>query len=99
MIVVPYPHAAAHQEANAAEMVEAGAALLVADEDLDGDTLREAGDLLFDERLAMMSAAALGVGRPGAAVAGARLLEVLAAHEALPSQAELDEMTRGVTRP
>jgi len=99
MIVVPYPHAAAHQEANAAEMVEAGAALLVDDADLDGDTLREAGDLLFNERLATMSAAARGVGRPGSAVAGARLLEILAAHETLPSQAELDEMTLGVARP
>ena len=36
MIVVPYPHAAAHQRANAAELVAAGGARLVADEDLDG---------------------------------------------------------------
>jgi UDP-N-acetylglucosamine--N-acetylmuramyl-(pentapeptide) pyrophosphoryl-undecaprenol N-acetylglucosamine transferase len=96
MIVVPYPHAAAHQKANAAEMVEAGAALLVDDEDLEGDTLRDAGDLLFDERLATMSVAARSVGRPGSAMAGARLLEMLAAREDLPDQAELDEMTRGV---
>ena len=65
MIVVPYPHAAAHQRANAAEMVEAGAALLVDDEDLDGDTLRRACDLLFEPRLGEMSAAATRVGRPG----------------------------------
>ena len=90
MIVVPYPHAAAHQQANAAEMVAAGAALLVADEDLDGDALRGACDLLFDARLAAMSAAARGVGRPGAAAANARLLEKLAAHEPLPTQAQLE---------
>ena len=95
MIVVPYPHAAAHQRANAAEMVDAGAAELVDDEDLDGDTLREACDLLFDERRAAMSAAARKVGRPGAAAASALLLEALAARRPLPSQAQLDELTRG----
>ena len=94
MIVVPYPHAAAHQKANAAEMVEAGAARLVADEDLDGDTLREACDLLFDERSARMSEAALSVARPGAAAASAQLLLTLAAHEPLPTQDELDQLTR-----
>jgi hypothetical protein len=41
-----------------------------------------------------MSAAAHGVGHPGAAAAGARLLEVLAAHERVPDQAELDEISR-----
>ena len=34
------------------------ATILVEDESLDGDTLREACDLLFDERLTAMSAAA-----------------------------------------
>jgi UDP-N-acetylglucosamine--N-acetylmuramyl-(pentapeptide) pyrophosphoryl-undecaprenol N-acetylglucosamine transferase len=94
MIVVPYPHAAAHQKANAAEMVDAGAALLVADSELDGDTLRDACDLLFDTRLATMSAVASQVGRPGSAEATAAMLERLAARASLPSQLELDGMTR-----
>jgi len=96
MVVVPYPHAAAHQKANAAEMVDAGAAVLVDDEDLDGDTLREACDLLFDERQATMSAAALKIARPGAARASADLLLRLGQREPLPTQAELDAVTRGV---
>ncbi len=94
MVVVPYPHAAAHQQANAAELVEAGAAILVDDAHLDGGTLREACDLLFDDRLAEMSAAARQVARPGAAAAGARLVEILAARGPLPSQAELERLTR-----
>ncbi len=94
MIVVPYPHAAAHQRANAAEMVAAGAAILVDDADLDADTLREACDLLFDDRLATMSEAARGMARPGSAKATVVLLERLAAREALPSQDQLDDMTR-----
>ena len=93
MIVVPYPHAAAHQRANAAEMVEAGAALLVDDEDLDGNTLREACALFGAERLREMSAAAERVARPGAAAATVTLLERLAGGEALPTQGELDELS------
>jgi UDP-N-acetylglucosamine--N-acetylmuramyl-(pentapeptide) pyrophosphoryl-undecaprenol N-acetylglucosamine transferase len=92
MIVVPYPHAAAHQQANAAEMVDAGAAILVADEDLDGAALRRAGELLTDARLESMSAAARSVGRPFAASASVRLLQLLAAHRPLPTQAQLDAM-------
>jgi UDP-N-acetylglucosamine--N-acetylmuramyl-(pentapeptide) pyrophosphoryl-undecaprenol N-acetylglucosamine transferase len=95
MVVVPYPHAAAHQRANAAEMVEAGAAKLVADEDLDGDTLRAACDLLFEDQLAAMSAAAAGIGRPGAARASAELLLALATHGPLPSQGALNAWSSG----
>ena len=94
MIVVPYPHAAAHQRANAAEMVEAGAAVLVDDEDLDGDALRDACDLLFDERLAEMSGAARRIGRPGAAAVSASLLEALVTGGAIPDDVELDRLTR-----
>jgi UDP-N-acetylglucosamine--N-acetylmuramyl-(pentapeptide) pyrophosphoryl-undecaprenol N-acetylglucosamine transferase len=94
LVIVPYPHAAAHQRANAAEMVEAGAAVLVDDADLDGDTLREACDLLFDERLAVMSAAAGRLGRPGSAAASAHLLVQLASGGTIPSQAEIEPMTR-----
>jgi UDP-N-acetylglucosamine--N-acetylmuramyl-(pentapeptide) pyrophosphoryl-undecaprenol N-acetylglucosamine transferase len=99
LVVVPYPHAAAHQRANAAEMVEAGAAQLIDDDDLDGDALRAACDLLYDERLTTMSAAASGLGRPGAAAAGAQLLEALVARLPLPTQAELDELTRSPAHP
>ncbi len=97
MVVVPYPHAAAHQKANAAEMVDAGAAILIDDENLDGGTLLEACDLLYDDRLAEMSEAALRIARPGAAAAGVRLLEVLAAGEPLPTQDELDVLTRSAS--
>ncbi|MEX1296219.1 MAG: UDP-N-acetylglucosamine--N-acetylmuramyl-(pentapeptide) pyrophosphoryl-undecaprenol N-acetylglucosamine transferase [Candidatus Limnocylindrales bacterium] len=94
MIVVPYPHAAAHQKANASELVAAGAAVLVDDEDLDGDTLRRAAELLFDEGLEVMATAARGVGRPGAAAASARLLEALATRAPLPSDVELEALSR-----
>lgn len=94
MVVVPYPHAAAHQRANAAEMVEAGGAILVDDADLDGDTLRMACDLLFDERLTRMAESARSLGRPGAARATAVLLEALAEGRTLPDAGEIEALTR-----
>jgi len=96
MVVVPYPHAAAHQQANAADLTEAGGAIIVADDALDGDTLRKACDLLFEDRLATMAAAARTLGRPGAAVATAELLEALADHVALPTPERVDAISRGV---
>ena len=42
MVVVPYPHAAGHQRANAASLVEAGAARLIDDEDFDAEALLDA---------------------------------------------------------
>lgn len=94
MIVVPYPHAAAHQRANAAELVEAGGAILIDDADLDGGTLREAADLFDEAQLGQMAEAARRVGRPGAAAATAALLEALATGTALPQTDSLEAMTR-----
>ena len=68
-ILIPYPHATAdHQSKNAAVMVAAGAAVVVADADLDGRLLeRLVGELLADKpRLARMAAASRAAGRPDA---------------------------------
>jgi UDP-N-acetylglucosamine--N-acetylmuramyl-(pentapeptide) pyrophosphoryl-undecaprenol N-acetylglucosamine transferase len=94
MIVVPYPHAAAHQRANAAESVEAGGARLVADEDLDGARLRQAADLFGTPDLAVMAAAARSLGRPGAAAVTADLLIALADGTALPEANALEQRAR-----
>jgi UDP-N-acetylglucosamine--N-acetylmuramyl-(pentapeptide) pyrophosphoryl-undecaprenol N-acetylglucosamine transferase len=69
-ILIPYPHSAAdHQSANARWMADAGAAVVIADSELDGARLAgEVGALLSDpERLAGMGRAAAGLARPDAA--------------------------------
>lgn len=67
-ILVPYPHAGAHQRANAAYLAEQGAALLVADEELDPDRLAAlAAELRDDDRRGAMAAAARALGQPEAA--------------------------------
>jgi UDP-N-acetylglucosamine--N-acetylmuramyl-(pentapeptide) pyrophosphoryl-undecaprenol N-acetylglucosamine transferase len=69
-ILVPYPHATArHQDANAAWMSDAGAALVIEDSQLDPGTLvRTVRDLFADQRrLDGMSAAARAVAQPDAA--------------------------------
>jgi UDP-N-acetylglucosamine--N-acetylmuramyl-(pentapeptide) pyrophosphoryl-undecaprenol N-acetylglucosamine transferase len=86
-IVVPYPHAGAHQRANAAALVDAGAARLVADEAFDADALVDAVALLDDPaRHAAMAAAARSQARPGAADAVAEILVALAERRPLPSE-------------
>ncbi len=70
MILVPYPYATEnHQEANAGEMVRAGAADVVLDKDLSPEGLaRRMLELVDDrDRRARMAAASAGWGKPDAA--------------------------------
>jgi UDP-N-acetylglucosamine--N-acetylmuramyl-(pentapeptide) pyrophosphoryl-undecaprenol N-acetylglucosamine transferase len=69
-VLVPYPHATAdHQTANARFMEEAGAAVVIPDDELTGARLaQEVGRLLADPgRLAAMGRAAAQIARPEAA--------------------------------
>ncbi len=69
-ILVPYPHASAdHQTANARWMADAGAAVVIADEELSADRLREeVAALLADRRrLDDMALASTSLARPDAA--------------------------------
>ena len=69
-ILVPYPHATAdHQAKNARWLAEAGAAVVLPDDECTGERLRGlVGALLSDpHRLAAMGEAALAAGRPDAA--------------------------------
>jgi UDP-N-acetylglucosamine--N-acetylmuramyl-(pentapeptide) pyrophosphoryl-undecaprenol N-acetylglucosamine transferase len=69
-LLVPYPHATAdHQTSNARWMERAGAAAVLADEEISTGRLRREVSAILedDERLERMSAAALALGRPDAA--------------------------------
>jgi UDP-N-acetylglucosamine--N-acetylmuramyl-(pentapeptide) pyrophosphoryl-undecaprenol N-acetylglucosamine transferase len=95
MVVVPYPHASAHQVANARALADAGAARIVADEDFDANALTDAAGLLQrPAELAAMKDAARGFGRPGAANAVADLVMALAHHRALPATESIDKTSR-----
>ena len=79
-ILIPYPHAAAdHQRTNALWMERAGAAVVIADAELTGATLRAEVDRLLGDPalLAGMAEASAGLARPDAAAAVAD--ELLAA--------------------
>lgn len=95
MVVVPYPHASAHQVANARALAQAGAARIVADEAFDAAALIDACGLL--ERpadLAAMRAAARAFGRPGAAAAVAELVLALAQRQPLPGDEAVERLSR-----
>jgi UDP-N-acetylglucosamine--N-acetylmuramyl-(pentapeptide) pyrophosphoryl-undecaprenol N-acetylglucosamine transferase len=69
-ILVPYPHAAAgHQSTNAAWMAEAGAAVVIPDQELSAERVAtEASGILADgDRLQKMSAASAALALPDAA--------------------------------
>jgi UDP-N-acetylglucosamine--N-acetylmuramyl-(pentapeptide) pyrophosphoryl-undecaprenol N-acetylglucosamine transferase len=95
-VIVPYPHAAGHQGANAEILAAAGAARIVADEDFDADALVAAADILFDEPVrTAMATASRGFGRPGAADAVAALLLALADRKPLPAAERIEALARG----
>jgi len=95
-VIVPYPHAAGHQGANADVLAAAGATRIVADEDFDADALVAATDILFDAPArTSMAAAARELGRPGAADAIAALVLALAERRPLPTPEAIDAIARG----
>jgi UDP-N-acetylglucosamine--N-acetylmuramyl-(pentapeptide) pyrophosphoryl-undecaprenol N-acetylglucosamine transferase len=95
-VVVPYPFAGAHQRANAAELVDAGAAMLVADEAFDAEALLEGVAILDDPaRHTAMAAAARERGRPGAADAVVEILLALAERRPLPSDESVLRLAAG----
>lgn len=97
MVVVPYPHAAGHQRANAGVLAEAGAARLVEDEAFDGAALLDAARLLDDPAgHVRMSAAARDLGRPFAADAAADLVLAAARREPLPDREAIERRSRGL---
>ncbi|MFI5254207.1 MAG: UDP-N-acetylglucosamine--N-acetylmuramyl-(pentapeptide) pyrophosphoryl-undecaprenol N-acetylglucosamine transferase [Candidatus Limnocylindrales bacterium] len=96
LIVVPYPHAAGHQAANARVLGDAGAAIVIADEAFHGPALLSALAGLEDPaRRAAMAAASRALGRPGAAAAVAELVLALAERRALPSPAAIAAIASG----
>jgi UDP-N-acetylglucosamine--N-acetylmuramyl-(pentapeptide) pyrophosphoryl-undecaprenol N-acetylglucosamine transferase len=96
IVVVPYPHAAGHQRANARHVVEAGAGRLIDDADFDAAALLDAAGLLDDPAAHLaMSAAARSLGRPGAADAVADLVVAAARREPLPDVATIERRARG----
>ncbi len=76
MLVVPYPHAGGHQRANAAPVVEAGAAVLVEDEQFDGRRLLEVAHSVLGDpnRARRMSEASRAAAYPEAAADVARVV-------------------------
>ncbi|CAN5713243.1 UDP-N-acetylglucosamine--N-acetylmuramyl-(pentapeptide) pyrophosphoryl-undecaprenol N-acetylglucosamine transferase [soil metagenome] len=95
IVVVPYPHASGHQTANARLLAEAGAALVVADEDFDADALRRAAALVEDgAAMRAMQAAARSLGRPGSAGAGAEIVLAWAERRPLPAAARIEQLSR-----
>jgi UDP-N-acetylglucosamine--N-acetylmuramyl-(pentapeptide) pyrophosphoryl-undecaprenol N-acetylglucosamine transferase len=97
-ILIPYPFAAHnHQEINAANLVERGAATLIADADLSGERLaKEIAHLLSDRQLLRrMSAHARTFARLDAAERLVRSLEALAAGPVVEPESDERRMEGG----
>jgi len=96
LVVVPYPHAAGHQRANALPLVEAGAARLIEDADFDAESLLDAAAILDDPAAHnAMAAASRSLGRPAAAAAVADLVLAAAERRAFPEPAAILRRARG----
>ena len=78
-VLVPGTFGGAHQERNARDMVAAGAAVRIADDELTPSTLVQTLEGLDPDRLRAMAEASRALGRPDAARAVVRLLEEAAA--------------------
>jgi UDP-N-acetylglucosamine--N-acetylmuramyl-(pentapeptide) pyrophosphoryl-undecaprenol N-acetylglucosamine transferase len=95
MVVVPYPHAAGHQRANAESLVAAGAARQIDDEAFDARALLESVALLDDPTsFQTMIEAARSLGRPGAADAVAELVLAAAIRAPFPEPAAIEQRAR-----
>lgn len=81
-ILVPYPHAGAHQAENARILIEAGAAVLLRDSELDRLLPLLSGLLGDDALLERMARSARRLAHPGAAAAIAHLLRDIALGDA-----------------
>ena len=99
IVVVPYPYAGAHQKANAAELVDGGAALYIEDDAFDSAALLDAVAILDDPaRHASMAAAARLLAKPHAADAVAELTMALAERRPLPSAEAVAALAAGGAR-
>lgn len=96
MVVVPYPHAAGHQRANAETLVAAGAARSIEDEKFDADALLGSIAVLDDPpAYEAMATASRRSGRPGAAEALADLVLAAARRSPFPDAAAIERRARG----
>src|SRR5437870_3518901 len=78
MVLIPGTFGGGHQEENAAAMVVAGAAIRIADVELNGDSMLRAIDGLDPERLRSMATASAAAGRRDAAQRVLRVLREVA---------------------
>ncbi len=97
VVVVPYPHAAGHQRANAQSLTDAGAGRLIEDKDFDAAALLEAVSILDDApAYEAMAIAARDLGRPAAAAAVADLILAAAHRNGLPDPSAIERRARGL---
>ena len=78
-ILVPGSFGGGHQERNASDLVAAGAAVRIADDQLSSESLLRTIEGLDDDQLRAMARASAALGRPDAAQSVVRVLEKVAA--------------------